>query len=225
MSESSNKKTKTNAKPRSKSKSKAKETVEDNTPTYVDSIIAENEHSEIIYSFHITNCHTNCTIQKLFESLDILRLGEVFQISIHTKYDGPINGKEKDKSSRQSEAFIYYKGSKHLIKKHPFLERILNRKKTEKKIELVHLLEGDTWKCEVNTSTNYHFRTDEYVQKRIIVQSICTTKNSTDINWIFREHGEVEQVDMVWVKSDQVPTPTRCQSYVYFKESSNEFST
>jgi len=177
-----------------------------------------DDHVEIVYSFHITNMHTNCTVQQLNDSLDILRLGEIFQISIHTKYDGPVSGKEKDKDSRQSEAYVYYKGTKFLIKKHPFLQKLLSGKKTA----LVHFLEGDTWWCELNIKKHYHFRTDDYIQKRIIIQSISTKKHSTDINWIFREHGEVEQVDMIWVKSDQNPTPARCQSYIYFKEWGDE---
>jgi hypothetical protein len=197
-----------NPKPKPKSKPKSKPKID--------------QHKEIIYSFHITNVHTNCTIKQLYDSLDILGLGVIFQIIIHTKYYGHVNGKENDKTSRQSEAYVYYKGSQYLINKHPFLKKILKRKKTEKIIELVHLLEGDTWKCEVNTTKNYHFRTDEYEQKRIIIQSIDTSKNSTDINWIFREHGAVEQVDMVWIKSDQYPMPTRCQSYIYFKEWGDE---
>ena len=176
---------------------------------------------EKVYSFHITNIHTNCTIQKLYDSLDILRLGDVFQMIIHTRFTGPVTSKDYDKTSRQSEAFVYYKGTQHLINKHPFLARLLKSTK-EKKIDLVHLLDGETWKCCLNTEKNYHFRTDEYVQKRIIVQSISTTRNSIDVNWIFREHGEVEQVDMVWVKSDQYPIPSRCQSYVYFKEWGDE---
>ena len=177
-----------------------------------------NDHDEIVYSFHITNVHTNCTVQQLNDSLDILRLGDIFQISIHTKYDGQVTGKEKNKDSRQSEAYVYYKGTKFLIKKHPFLQKLLTGKKTA----LVHFLDGDTWWCELNTKKHYHFRTDEYIHKRIIIQSISTKKHSTDINWIFREHGEVEQVDMVWVKSEQNPTPARCQSYIYFKEWGDE---
>jgi len=177
-----------------------------------------NDHDEIVYSFHITNVHTNCTIQQLNDSLEILRLGEIFQISIHTKYDGPVSGKEKNKDSRQSEAYVYYKGTKFLIKKHPYLQKLLTGKKTA----LVHFLEGDTWSCELNVNKHYHFRTDEYLHKRIIIQSISTKKDSTDINWIFREHGEVEQVDMIWVKSDKNPTPSRCQSYIYFKEWGDE---
>jgi hypothetical protein len=180
--------------------------------------VITDDHVEIVYSFHITNMHTNCTVQQLNDSLDILRLGEIFQISIHTKYDGPISGKEKDKDSRQSEAYVYYKGTKFLIKKHPFLQKLLSGKK----IPLVHFLEGDTWSCELNIKKHYHFRTDDYIQKRIIIQSISSKKHSTDINWIFREHGEVEQVDMIWVKSDQNPLPTRCQSYIYFKEWGDE---
>jgi len=181
----------------------------------------KDENEEIIYSFHITNVHTNCTIKQLYESLDILRLGDVFQIIIHTYYNGPVNGKEGEKTSRQSDAYIYYKGTKKFINKHIFLKKLLNKKNT-KKIDLVHLLDGETWKCELNTEKNYHFRTDEYEQKRIIIQSIDANKNSTDINWLFREHGKVEQVDMVWVKSDELPTPSRCQSYVYFKEWGDE---
>jgi hypothetical protein len=177
-----------------------------------------NDHDEIVYSFHITNIHTNCTIQQLNDSLEILRLGELFQISIHTKYDGQVTGKEKNKESRQSEAYVYYKGTKLLIKKHQFLQKLLTGKKTA----LVHFLEGDTWWCELNIKKHYHFRTDEHIHKRIIIQSISTKKHSSDINWIFREHGEVEQVDMIWVKSDQTPTPARCQSYIYFKEWGDE---
>jgi hypothetical protein len=177
-----------------------------------------NDLDEIVYSFHITNIHTNCTIQQLNDSLEILRLGELFQISIHTKYDGPVTGKEKNKESRQSEAYVYYKGTKLLIKKHQFLQKLLTGKKTA----LVHFLEGDTWWCELNIKKHYHFRTDEHIHKRIIIQSISTKKHSSDINWIFREHGDVEQVDMIWVKSDQTPTPARCQSYIYFKEWGDE---
>jgi len=177
-----------------------------------------NDHDEIVYSFHITNLHTNCTVKQLHDSLDILAMGQIFQISIHTKYDGPVNGTENKKESRQSEAYVYYKGTKFLIKKHFFLQKLL----TGKKVDLVHFLDGDHWKCELNTKKHYHFRTDEYIHKRIIIQSISTTKNSTDINWIFREHGEVEQVDMIWVKSEKFPKPLRCQSYIYFKEWGDE---
>jgi hypothetical protein len=183
-----------------------------------ESEVVVNDYDEIVYSFHITNVHTGCTIQQLNSSLEILALGEVFQISIKTMYNGHITEKEKSHESRQSEAYIYYKGTMHLIKKHPFLQRLLSGKK----IELAHFLDGENWKCELNVQKHYHFRTDEYIHKRIIIQSISTTKGSNDINWIFREHGEVEQVDMVWVKSDKVPTPTRAQSYIYFKEWGDE---
>jgi hypothetical protein len=177
-----------------------------------------NDHDEIVYSFHITNLHTNCTVKQLHDSLDILAMGQLFQISIHTKYNGPVTGKEGKKESRQSEAYVYYKGTKFLIKKHFLLQKLL----TGKNVDLVHFLDGDHWKCELNTTKHYHFRTDEYVHKRIIIQSINATKNSTDINWIFREHGEVEQVDMIWVKSEKFPKPLRCQSYIYFKEWGDE---
>ena len=177
-----------------------------------------NDHDEIVYSFHITNLHTNCTVKQLHDSLDILAMGQLFQISIHTKYDGPVKGNENKKESRQSEAYVYYKGTKFLIKKHFLLQKLL----TGKIVDLVHFLDGDHWKCQLNTKKHYHFRTDEYVHKRIIIQSICTSKNSTDINWIFREHGEVEQVDMIWVKSEKFPKPLRCQSYIYFKEWGDE---
>jgi len=175
-------------------------------------------HDELIYCFHITNVHTNCTIQTLHDSLDILRLGEVIQISIHTKYTGPITGKEKDPSSRQSEAYVYYKGSQYLINKNPVLKRMLTRRSEDNKIDLFHLLDGDMWKCRVNTDHFVHFRPDDSVFKHLIVQSIATSRNSSDIHWLFREHGNIEQVDMIWVKSDECPKPIRCQSYVYFKE-------
>jgi len=182
-----------------------------------------DDNDEITFSFHITNLHTNCSIQKLFESLNNLNLGEVFQIIIHTKYNKHITEKEKDNDiSRRSEAYVYYKSSKNLTKQNPFLKKILNAKNANKKYEISHLLDGVAWNCEINIDRNYHFRTDEYIQKRIIIQSICTSRNSNDINWIFREHGEVEQIDMVWVKSEQYELPSRCQSYIYFKEWGDE---
>jgi len=193
----------------------------------------KNEDEEVIYSFHITNVHTNCSINQLYESVDILKLGEVCKIIIHTHYYGPVSGKEKDKTSRQSEAYVYYKSTQKIMKKHPFLKKMFNTPtKTKgkdadttqenKTINLIHLLDGDTWKCQLNTTKFNHFRTDEYEQKRIIIQSIDSSKHSTDINWIFREHGKVEQVDTVWIKSEEQPFPKRCQSYVYFKEWGDE---
>jgi hypothetical protein len=179
----------------------------------------ETDNAPLEYSFHIKNVHTNCSLQRLFESLDILRLGDVEKVIMHTKYGGPLTSLD-DEGSRHSEAFIYYRGSSRLVSKHPFLQRLLGQ--GSKPVELVHLLDGDNWVCELNTDHHYHFRTDEYEQKRIIIQSIDSSRSSTDINWIFREHGQVEQVDTVWIKTEQCPTPTRCQSYVYFKEWGDE---
>ena len=76
-----------------------------------ESEVVVNDYDEIVYSFHITNVHTGCTIQQLNSSLEILALGEVFQISIKTMYNGHITEKEKSHESRQSEAYIYYKGT------------------------------------------------------------------------------------------------------------------
>lgn len=177
------------------------------------------EDQELFYSIHLTNVHSNCTISQIYENIDILRFGEIIQIVICTKLPSP----DEDEDNRQSEAYIYFKGSTFLINKHPLLERILNNT-TDKKVNLVHFLEGDAWLSEKNTIT-CHFRMDEYEQKRIIIQCIGTCKNSLDINWLFREHGEVEQVDMVWIKSEQFPNPTHCQCYVYFREWGDELFT
>jgi hypothetical protein len=179
----------------------------------------KDDNDEIVYSIHLTNVHTNCTIPQIFESLNIFHFGEITQIVVRSRFPFP----ENDDDNRQCDAFVYFKGTKSLLKKHILLQKVLSNN-NEKKVKLVHFDKGEAWIGENNTVTD-HFRYDEYVQKRLIIQSIDSSKNSIDINWLFREHGDVEQVDLIWIKCEDMPTPTRCQSYIYFKEWGGEIFT
>jgi len=177
---------------------------------------------DIYFSIKLTKVKNNCTIAQIYESLNILQFGEIMKIIICSKFSDPINNEDP-----LSEVYIYFKGSNIVFKKHTLLNKVLNSP-PDKKAKLVHFMNGDIWESEQNTLLN-HFRIDNYnpKQKSLIIQSICTTKNSNDINWLFREHGIVEQVDIVWIKTSESPTPTpkRCQSYVYFKEWGDESFT
>lgn len=162
-----------------------------------------------LYSIKFTNINSNFSLRKVFEECIFLKFGDIVQIVLSC-FLPMIEG------THTSIAYIYFKPTNK-----EFVER-MNTLKTP--IPLVHFENDEPWLVEKNNVAN-HFRTDPYQQKRILIQSINSSKNGNDVNYIFREHGDMEQVDFSWIQTNEYPLPTRAQAYIYFREWGDELFT
>jgi len=165
--------------------------------------------NEELSSIKLTDVDPDVPIRKIFEEVIFLKFGEIVQI-VTTNFFSNMGETVK------TDAYVYFKPTHP-----PFLEKI------ESSMEPFPLVQREgklPWLCEKNTVVN-HFRTDPYEQKRLLIQSINSKQTSKDVYFMFREHGDLEQVDMVWTQSNEYPLPTRVQVYMYFREWGGEIFT
>jgi len=166
------------------------------------------------YSIVFTNVHYKITIQHIYQECIFLGIGEPVQIVLCTFF--PIATEESHHFSSIATVYLN-KPNKSLIR---HLETL-----PEGSTFIFEKLECDKeWIVTKNEVTN-HFRIDHYEEKRILIQSLNSNKSGSDVVFLFREHGEMEQVDLVWVKTAYQPIPTRVQAYLYPKEWVDELST
>lgn len=162
-----------------------------------------------LFSIKFTNINSNFSLRQVFEECLFLKMGDIVQIVLSSFL--PIT-----EGSHTGIAYVYFKPSNK-----EFVDKISS---LTAPIQMVYFENDEPWLAEKNTVEN-HFRTDPYQQKRLIIQSINSNKNGNDINYIFREHGVMEQVDFVWVQSNEYPLATRAQVYLYFREWGDELFT
>jgi len=165
--------------------------------------------NEELASIKLTDVDPTFPIRKIFEEMIFLKFGEIVQI-VTTNFFTDMGETVK------TDAYVYFKPTHP-----PFLEKLNTR---EEPFPLVHQEGKPSWLCEKNTVVN-HFRTDPYEQKRLLIQSINSKQTAKDVYFLFREHGDLEQLDMVWTQSGEYPLPTRCQVYLYFREWGEEIFT
>jgi hypothetical protein len=170
----------------------------------------EKKEEQPICSLKFTNIKSDISLRNIFEECIFLKIGEIVEIVLSCYLSN------KELETKKSVAYIYFKPANN-----DFIEKI---NQMTNPFPFVFFDNSEPWYVEKNTVTN-HFRTDPYEQKRILIQSINSSKNGNDINFIFREHGDMEQVDFVWVQSNDYPLPTRVQTYLYFREWGDELFT
>jgi len=166
--------------------------------------------NEELASIKLTDVDPDVPIRKIFEEVIFLKFGEIVQI-VTTNFFSDMGETVK------TDAYVYFKPTHP-----PFMDRL---NISEEPFPLVQMGENKPiWMCEKNTVVN-HFRTDPYEHKRLLIQSINSKQTSKDVYFMFREHGDLEQVDMVWTQSSEYPLPTRVQVYMYFREWGGEIFT
>ena len=173
-------------------------------------IIDINNKEQEIICLHFTNVHSNYSMRRIFIELYALGIGTICKIVLKTKLPMIEN-------THTSEIFVYYDTwNKKLV---DLLQMV------KSPVEIVKFQDGAHWLVEMVHTNTSHFRTDVYEDKRLIIHSINSAINSYDVNFLFREHGNIEQADFVWVKTPSFLLPTKSQVYVYAKEWSDELFT
>jgi hypothetical protein len=125
-----------------------------------------------IYSIKFTNINHEYSLRKIFEECIFLKIGEIVEIVLSCY----LNNKQGE--PRKSEAYVYFKPTNS-----EFVEKV---DQMGVPFPFVYLDDNEEpWYIEKNQVMN-HFRTDPYEQKRILIQSIKSSKNGSDINFIFR---------------------------------------
>jgi len=159
-----------------------------------------------IITVHITNINSNITLQRIFEEFLFLKFGDIIQIVLKGYSD----------ETRKSEAYIDF---------NYFDKRLLEQLELVcEPVEFFQLdkdPEGDGWRIQKKKPlTHFYIEKNQKGtnQVNLIIQSISSSKTVHDIQFLFRELGVVEQVDLIWSKDRDCSLAVRGQSYVYFKE-------
>ena len=162
-----------------------------------------------IITIHITNISSTITLQRIFEECLFFKFGEIVQIVLKGYID----------DTKKTEAYVDFKYfDKRLLE---YLEMI------DIPIEIIQIEEGEgtAWFIQ-KKKLDTHF----YIEKNIkgtnkinlIIHSINSSKTIHDVNYLFREMGIVDQLDLIWSKDRNCSLPIRAQAYVYFKEWEND---
>jgi len=166
-----------------------------------------------IITVHITNINSNITLQRIFEEFLFLKFGDIIQIVLKGYSD----------ETRKSEAYIDF---------NYFDKRLLEQLELVcEPVEFFQLdkdPEGDGWRIQKKKPlTHFYIEKNQKGtnQVNLIIQSISSSKTVHDIQFLFRELGVVEQVDLIWSKDRDCSLAVRGQSYVYFKEWGDEIYT
>jgi len=179
-------------------------------------LFTPNENSldtEEIITIHFTNINSNSSISKIYEEVLFFKIGEIIKITLSSYL--PTN---KDIAFRKSDAHISFKYFDKIL-----LEKLNNQ--TEP-IKFYQNTEEETlWYIQKKEKEPIFFHQERCNDLHLVIYTIKANKTIHDINYIFREHGCVDQVDYHWEKGGLYPFPIRSQAYVYFKEWGDEIYT
>ena len=215
------KKTEKTEESQAKTKTEEVKKAEEPTVTIKPSItLTPADPNKEVVSLIFTQIHGTCSIRKIFQECVFLKMGEIVKIVLSSCYPSQSDTTTTitNTGNKTSKAYVYIKPIN--------MEFIELLGKAIKPVPAVFLDNDETWCIELNKEkkTN-HFRTDQYEQKRLLIQSINSARSSDEIHYLFREHGEMEQADMAWVQSNDYPLPTRAQVYLYFRDWGEELFT
>jgi hypothetical protein len=162
-------------------------------------------------SFLVTNIPNDYTFKQIYDAVDAKDMGTISRMV--TTLNLPTI-----KDSKTVSAYVYYGDWFDNEKNTEFVKRLNESTEPFSFIEFMNT-DGttETFNVEMNTLTT-HFKTEDYEPKRILIQSIKSDKSGLDMAYIFREHGKMEQIDMIWLKTENNEEPTHCQVYYYFYE-------
>jgi hypothetical protein len=169
------------------------------------------KETEYEYTMLVTNIPNDYTFKQIFDAVDAKDMGTINRMV--TTIQLPTV-----KDTNRTSAYVYYEKWFDNEKNKEFDEKLKSSTEPFPFIEFIDK-DGvcDLFHVQKNTLTT-HFKSDDYVPKRIIIQSIKSNKSCLDIAYIFREHCKMEHIDMVWVKSEEYEDPTHCQCYYYIEE-------
>lgn len=162
-------------------------------------------------SFLVTNIPDNYTFKQIYDAIDAKDMGTISRMV--TKIDLPTL-----KDAKSVCAYVYYGDWFDNDKNKEFAKKLNEATEPFPFIEITNTNgTPEIFNVEMNTLPT-HFKSDDYEPKRILIQSIKSDKSCLDMAYIFREHGKMEQIDMIWIKTEEHEEPTHCQVYYYFYE-------